>query len=396
VATYRYIARSAGGEEITGVMQADNEAAVARSLDDRQLYPVAVTEKRQAAAGRPGKVRARHLSVMYGQLADLLRAGVPMLRALETLVRATTNARLASIARDVQEGVSGGKTLADSMAEHPKVFTFLHVAMVRAGERAGFLEEVLANLSAFLERQDELRSKVRGAMIYPLVLTTIGTLGMIGMLVILVPRFKPFFVNADLPAPTLVLFAVSDLLVDHKMLLIALAALVVLSVRMLLKSRWGARWWQDVRLRLPVVGKAIRMVSITRFCRILGTMIANGVPILQSLAISKDATGSDVLAGHIETAAENVRAGQTLSEPLKAGGLFPTEIIEMIAVGEESNQLEKVLLQIADTVERRVNRQVDAAVRLIEPLILVVIAAAIGFMAVGLMYPIFTMSQTLK
>jgi general secretion pathway protein F/type IV pilus assembly protein PilC len=138
------------------------------------------------------------------------------------------------------------------------------------------------------------------------------------------------------------------------------------------------------------------MVSITRFCRILGTLLANGVPILQALAISKDATGSELLAGDIGRAAESVRAGEPLAEPLKRGGFFPLEIIEMIAVAEESNQLEKVLLQIADTVERHTNRRVDEAVRMIEPLVLMIIASAIGFVAVGLLYPIFTMSQTLK
>ena len=146
---------------------------------------------------------------------------------------------------------------------------------------------------------------------------------------------------------------------------------------------------------LPVAGKPMRMVAITRFCRILGTMLANGVPILQALGISKDAAGSEVLGAAITNAAENVRAGQALAVPLRACGLFPPEVVEMIAVAEEANQLQKVLVQIADTVERRTNRSVDQAVRLIEPLILVAIAVAVGFMAVGLMYPIFTMSQAI-
>jgi len=377
-------------------MQADSEVAVVRTLDDRKLYPVEVREQSETGVARGGRVRGRHLALVYGQLADLLRAGVPLLRSLETIGRATTNRRLAATLREVQEDVSGGKPLADAMAARPGVFSGLHVAMVRAGERAGFLEDVLANLSTFLERQDELRSKVRGAMIYPVVLTTLGTLGMLGMLVILVPRFKPFFLNMPLPVPTQVLFAASDLLVAHKLLLLGMAILLVLAVRTLLQSRWGRKYWERWRIRMPIVGRVIRTVGITRFCRILGTMLANGVPILQSLAISRDAAGSTVLAGHIDVATENVRAGEPLAAPLRASGLFPPEIIEMIAVAEESNQLERVLVQIADTVERRVNRQVDAAVRLIEPLILVIIAAGIGFMAVGLMYPIFTMSQTLK
>lgn len=396
--TFEYTARNASGEQVTGVIQAETEAAVLRSLDERSLLPVRIAPQRAAGAAgrRRGKVPMRALGTAYGQLADLLRAGVPMLRSLDTLVRAVTNQRLAGLIREIREGVAAGKTLADAMNEHGETFPSLHVAMVRAGERAGFLEDVLTNLSEFMERQDELRGKVRGAMIYPAVLTTIGVLGMIIMLVVLVPRFKPFFVNISLPWPTEVLFAFSDLLVAQKWLLAGLVALVVLGIRSMLRSQAGWEMWDRWRIRLPVMGKVIRTVSITRFCRILGTMLHNGVPILQSLSISKDATGSTALAACIEEATENVRAGEPLAEPLRASGLFPTEVIEMIAVAEESNQLEKVLVEIANTIERRVNRQVDAAVRLIEPLILVVIATGIGFMAVGLMYPIFTMSQTLR
>jgi len=149
-------------------------------------------------------------------------------------------------------------------------------------------------------------------------------------------------------------------------------------------------------MKMPVVGRVLRLVSITRFCRILGTMLANGVPILQSLAIAKDATGSALLAEAIDKAAETVRAGERLATPLKACGLFPLEVVEMISVAEESNQLEKILVEIADTVERRTNRQVDLAVRLIEPLILVMMAGGIAFVAVGLYYPILTMASTLK
>ena len=397
MATYQYIAKTASGEEVTGAMQADSETAVVRTLDDRELFPVRVSESRAPSrALRGGKVRIRDLSVMYGQLSDLLRAGVPMLRALETLERAASNRRLAEQIRGVHEDVSGGKTLADAMGAYPGTFSPLHGAMVRAGERAGFLEDVLNNLGSFLERQDDLRSKVRGAMIYPVVLVTLGSLAMLAMLIILVPRFKPFFQGVELPLPTVVLFAASALLVNHQWLLGGLVVLLAISLRVLLRSESGRKAWDRWRLRIPVFGRVILTVSITRFCRILGTMLANGVPILQALTIAKDATGSHVLAASIEEATESVRAGEPLAEPLTESGLFPVEIIEMIAVAEESNQLEKVLVQIADSVDRRVNRQVDAAVRLIEPLILVVIAAMIGFAAVGLMYPIFTMSQTLK
>lgn len=395
MASFQYIARTVNGQEVTGLMQAENESAVVRALDEKKLFPVQVTPQvigRRSLGGQ--KIRIRDLALLYGQLADLLRAGVPLLRSLETLGRALTNRRLAELVTLVRQDVSQGQTLADAMSQRPAAFSPLHCAMVRAGERAGFLEDVLVNLSQFLERQDELRGKVRGALIYPAVLVIIGSIVLTLVLVFLVPQFRNFF-KGSLPLPTEVLFGLSDLIRNHALMLVGAIVVAVLGVRTLLQSQWGLQTYDLLKLRVPLMGRAILMVDLTRFCRILGTMLANGVPILQSLAISKDAAGSMVLAKSIEQAAENVRAGQGLSAPLHASGLFPAEIVEMISVAEESNQLEKVLVQIADTVEKRMARQVDYAVRLVEPLILVVMAAIVGFVAFGLLYPLFTMSQAI-
>jgi general secretion pathway protein F len=211
-----------------------------------------------------------------------------------------------------------------------------------------------------------------------------------------VPRFKTMFTGRALPLPTRIMFGLSDMLLENWPLLLGGLVLAVLAVASAVRSRLGRRVWEHWRLRIPVLGRVVRTISITRFCRILGTMLANGVPILQALAISKDATGSIILADRIEEAAESVRAGETLAEPLRAGGLIPPQILEMIAVAEESNQLDRVLVEIADTVERRTDRQVDQAVHLIEPIILVFMAITIGTLAVGLLYPILTMAQSLK
>lgn len=397
MAEYQYIARTAAGEEVTGRIQADSQAAVVRTLDEQQLYPVEVTEGEEAqSVRRGGRVRRRHVGMMYEQLGDLLTSGVPMLRSLEIIARSGTRGRLSAIVRELYEDVSAGKTLADAMAAHGKVFAELHVAMVRAGEHAGFLEEVLVNLAGFIERQDELRGKVRGALAYPAVLAIVGLAVTLGMLVWLVPNFRTIFEGIEQPLPTRVIFAASKLLVANKVVLACVAVLGVMGAWGFLRSPAGHGLWERWKLRIPVLGPTIRVVAITRFCRILGTMLANGVPILQALDISKDATGSQVLSDSIAAAAEAVRKGQPLAGPLRASGLFPVEIVEMIAVAEESNQLDRVLVQVADTVERRTNRQVDTAVRLVEPLILVLMAATIGFIAVALLYPIFTMAQQIK
>ncbi len=396
MATFQYQARTSSGDVVAGSIQADNEQGAARALDERKLYPICLTEQKPQRVAT-GKVRLRDIGIMYGQLADLLRSGVPLVRSIDTIARASSNARLSAVIKKVGEAVSGGKELAEAMSEQGPVFAPLHVAMVRAGEKAGFLEDVLTNLSGFIERFDELQSKIRGAMIYPIMLSVVALSVTVGMLVWFVPRFKNLFgQQRELPAPTRIMFAVSDALLQGWPVILAGLAAAVIGVVMLLRSSTGRMLWERWRLRVPVIGKVIRTVSITRFCRILGTMMANGVPILQALAISKDATGSVVLAEHIDKAAESVRGGQTLTAPLRACGLFPPQVLEMIAVAEESNQLDKVLVEIAETVERRTDRQVNQAVQLIEPVVLVLMAITIGTLALGLLYPILTMAQSIK
>jgi general secretion pathway protein F/type IV pilus assembly protein PilC len=398
VATYQYTAKTASGEEVGGLMQADSEAAVVRALDEKRLFPVRVAERVTAAqSGLGGRVRARDVGILYAQLADLLGADVPALRALDILARVTVNKRLAALIGRVRDDVAAGKSLADSMAVYPAVFTPLHVAMVRAGERAGFLEDVLSNMAQFIERQEELQAKVIGALVYPSVVVSVALTVILGVLLFMVPQFKSMFETLKtIPWPTALLFATSDLVLALWPLVLLVVVVGLIGSWGFLTSDQGRRMWDRWRLRMPLVGKAARLIAITRFCRILGTLLKNGVPVLQALAIAKDATGSVMLAESIAQAAENVRAGQTLAEPLKASGLFPLEILEMIAVAEESNQLEKTLLGIADTVERRTNRQVDLAVRLIEPLVLILIAGGIGFFGVALVYPIFSMAGALK
>ena len=396
--TYQYTAKNTAGEEVAGLMQADSEAAVIRSLDEKRLFPVRVAEKADTAQKSfGGHVRPRDVGVMYSQLSDLLRADVPAMRSLDILARSTVNKRLAGLMGKVRDDVMGGKTLADSFALYPAVFPPLHVAMVRAGERAGFLEDVLANMAEFIERQDELQAKVIGALVYPSVVVSVALTVILGVLLFMVPQFKSMFETLkNVPWPTAMLFGASDLVRAIWPLVVMVLVVTVIGCWAFLTSEQGRRLWDRWRLQLPLIGKAVRLIAITRFCRVLGTLLKNGVPMLQSLAISKDATGSMLLSDSIEKAAENVRAGQTLADPLKKCGLFPPEILEMIAVAEESNQLEKTLLGIADTVERRTNRQVDLAVRLIEPLVLILIAGGIGFFGVALVYPIFSMAGAMK
>ena len=395
---FQYIAMTEGGEKVAGALEADSEAAVLRLLEEKRLFPVTVRGQ-GLTAGKTEKpkrrVRTRDLGLLYGQLADLIGSGVPLLRALDSLMKSAVKPGVRELLKEIRASIADGKSLTESLREYPETFPTLHTAMIQAGERAAFLEEVLRSLSGFLERFEELRSKVLGAMIYPALLTALGTTVMIGALIFFVPKFEPLLANAKKPLPTEIMFAASKAVRSYWYLLMVGAAGAGALVWTNLKSETARRKLEKWRLKVPVVGNALRLLAITRFCRILGTMLINGVPLLQALKISKDATGSTILADRIAEATEAVRDGKRLSEPLGVGGFFPEQILAMIFVAEESNKLDKVLVQIADTVERRTNRQVDQAVRLIEPAILCLVAACIGFLALGLLLPIFTMASSL-
>jgi general secretion pathway protein F len=396
---FRYTALDVAGKQMAGALEAENESVAARLLEERKLFPISVRGDAKSSTGqtpqRKWRIRRRDIGIMYGQLADLLGSGVPLLRAIDALIKSPANQDQKALLKEIRGKIAEGKTLTDSLRDYPDVFPVLHTAMVQAGERAAFLEEVLRSLSGFLERLDELQSKVTGALIYPAMLCALGISVMIGALIFFVPKFEPLLATAKKPLPTTILLGASVAVRSYWYLVaLAIAGLVGL-LWMSVRSEEAKRKLEFWRMKIPVVGDALRLVAITRFCRILGTMLLNGVPLLQALKISKDATGSRILADRIAEATEAVRDGKRLSEPLGVGGYFPEQVLAMIAVAEESNNLDKVLVQIADTVERRTNRQVDQAVRLIEPAILCLVAAGIGFLALGLLLPIFTMASSL-
>ena len=394
---FQYTARNLSGGKVSGNVEAEGEIAAARLLENRELFPIDVwnPEAGESATSFRRRISSRDLGVMYGQLSDLLASGVPLLRSLKSLVKSTVNKRLAVVLREIHNEVADGQSLHKSKAGRQDIFPTLHTVMVQAGERASFLDDVLESLSVFLERLDELQGKVLGALVYPSMLVLLGGSVMIGALVFFVPKFEPMLAGIDKPMPTEIVFLLSESVRRYWLIIAAGIGGLIAFFWSVLQSQAGKQAMERWRLKIPVAGNALRMVAITRFCRILGTMLANGVPILQALAISRDATGSVLLAKNIDEAIENVRAGEPLTEPLKAGGMFPEQVIAMISVAEESNQMQKVLLQIADSVERRTNQQVDQSVRLIEPAILSLVAAGIGFLALGLLLPIFTMASSL-
>jgi general secretion pathway protein F/type IV pilus assembly protein PilC len=378
-------------------VQAESQAAVLRLLDDQALFPVEVAEGGGAQAsvisGRKRRVGLRHQTAFYSQLADLLRAGVPLLRSLDVLSRQHTSAVLSEVLRDVREDVAAGETLAGAMGKHPNAFSPLHVTMVRAGESGGFLEDVLSRIAVFAERQDELRGKVLGSMIYPCVLLGVGTLVVSFLLIFVVPQLRKYLRPETFNIFSHVLFALTDFLAMAYPVLLVLLVAGGFGLYAYRKTERGKHFFAKLQLGAPLFGPIVKMVAICRFCRILGTLLANGVPILQALDISKASTGNIILSERIGEAAENVQRGETLSKPLGKSQIFPPDIIDMMAVAEESNTLDSVLVHIAETNEARTGRRVDLAVRLLEPILLLVMAVIVLWIALALLLPILTMTR---
>lgn len=399
---FRYTARQPSGQLVSGVLTAGSERDVLASLADQTLFPVRVEPVREAVAHSwfGHRVRRRHLAVMYGQLSDLLRSGVPLLRSLEILERQSAQPALAEVLHTVREKVADGKTLADAMREHPRVFDELTISMVRAGQEGGFLEDVLRRVAQFTDHQEDLKGRVFGAMAYPIFLMVVGFVIVAILIVFFVPRFEPMFERLErrgqLPAVTTSLLATSAFLQRQGLLILAAAFLAGWAGRRYLYSDRGRMLADRGKLRLPVAGPIFRNLAIARFCRILGTMLQNGVPILNSLRIAKDSAGNRVLSEAISEAADNISSGQSLASPLRACGHFPKDVVEMIAVGEESNNLEEVLLGIAESTERRTTRRLDLLVRLLEPVMLLVMAGITLFVVSALLLPVFRMSSALR
>lgn len=398
---FTYIARNAAGEKLTGTLVAASRQEAVGILGSRALYPVTVeprVEKRLGGLTRR-KPRPQQIAVLYGQLADLLRSGVPLLRSLEVLQRQTSNARLKLMIEDLRARVEDGASLADAMGRDVRVFGEMAVSMVRAGGEGGFLEESLDRVAEFTEKQEDLRSRVAGALAYPAILAVVGATIVTVLMVFFVPQFSELFSqlrqNGQLPILTDWLLWLSDTLRQWGWLLLALAVGLAWVARVKLATEAGRHWLDRLKLKLPVAGAIFLNLAVARFCRVLGTLLRNGVPILKALEISSDATGNRVLGEAIRAAAENISAGERLAAPLAACGHFPAAVIEMIAVAEESNTLERVLVEIADGLERRTWRQLDLFVRLLEPFMLLIMAALVLAVVVALLLPMIRMSSAI-
>lgn len=391
---FEYTALTSAGRRVAGVLTGANEQSVLGELESRQLVPVSIAEqKERRTVLRRKRLPLRHLAESYQQLGDLLRAGVPLMRGLRLLGNLKARPRLAAVYKELGDAVADGAELAEAMTARPDVFPKVHAAMVRAGEKGGFLENVFHRLGLFVTSQAELRGKIIGNLIYPAVLVVFG-IGILGtMFGVFIPMFRPLFTRMEdrLPFITKVVFAMSDAVSDYGLFTLAGVVLAVIGVRRLARRPDVARKLAEIKTWVPVTGPLIRALAAARFCRMLGTMLANGIPVLAAMQIARDAAGNVLMEEAIDRATEAVRGGQPIALPLAESRLFPEDVVEMISVGESANNLDEVLLTIAETIERRVDRLLTSVVRLIEPLLLLVIAGIVVCVALALILPMTQM-----
>jgi general secretion pathway protein F/type IV pilus assembly protein PilC len=399
---FTYTAMARTGQRSQGSLMAASEREAMAMLDSRGLYPIQLSTAKAASRGIGWgrRIKSRYMATFYAQLADLLRSGVPLLKSLDILERQTSQPALAEVIREVRARVADGSGLAEAMAQHPRAFTELAVSMIRAGQEGGFLEDVLRRIAEFTEHQEDLKAKVTGALAYPIFLAVAGFLVLNVLVIFFVPKFEPIFKKleekGELPWLTTTLISASRFFQGYWWLVAGLIIGSIVVFRLWAKSEGGRFLLDGWRLKMPGAGKIYLQLAVSRFTRILGTLLQNGIPILQALRIAKDSTGNRVLSRAIEKSAEHLKAGESLVKPLAASGHFPRDLVEIVAVGEESNSLETVLLDISQALERRTTRQLDLFVRLLEPVMLLVLAALILSIVAGLLLPIFKMSSVVQ
>lgn len=394
---FRYIARNSEGIRVESVVNAATEHEAVTSITSGGLFLLEINPVVAAAVSeKVGRVSAQRMAAFYSQLADLLHGGVPLLRSLRILQDQSSQGSLKIVLEKISRRVEEGETLAEAMQRFPTIFGEMAIQMVRAGIEGGFLEEALIHVAHFTETQDDLKSRVTGALAYPAMLGIFMLVAVTIVMTYFLPKFEDFFVElreqGQLPLLTEILMTMGNTM---QYIVPALTPVVILLLVLLV--RWGKtdrgnRFFDRWKLRIPLVGKLLEGFAVARFCRVLGTLLRNGVPILKSLDISADATGNKIIGDTIHEASEHISEGERLATPLANSRAFPKSVVEMISVAEESNTLDTVLVGIADSLEKRNWRQLDLAVRFLEPMMLVLLGSVVLVLVIGIMTPIFRLS----
>ena len=389
-----YSARTVTGDIQTGNVDLPNREAVIGYLRRQRLIPVTVREKPKEITivfGR--RVRMKEIVHYTRQFATMVNSGLPLVQCLDILAQQTDNKFLATSIKEVQSDVESGATLADALRNHPKVFTDLYVNMVAAGEAGGILDTVLLRLAVFLEKNEALVRKVKGAMIYPGVILSVAVIAITVLLVFVIPTFETMFASVDmaLPLPTRFVIWLSDMLQGYWWLMLGLMIAGIWSMRMYYKTSAGRLQLDRLLLRIPILGDLLRKTAVARFTRTLGTLLSAGVSILDGLEITARTAGNRVIHDAVMRSRSSIAGGETISEPLKESGVFPPMVTQMINVGEQTGTIDEMLDKVADFYDDEVDTAVEALLAAMEPILIVFLGIVVGGMIVSMYLPIFDM-----
>lgn len=401
---FEYKARTINGELTSGTLEAESVKAVALRLQAEQCYPVSITPGAaergtiRSAFSRKRNVRHADITLFARRLADTLRGGLPLARALTVMEKQTENPEMRRITSEIRVAVQEGRGFAATLERFPSVFPSLFRGMVRIGESAGLLEIVLARLAEFSEKEAEWRHRIRAALAYPLVMLAVGIVSVIFLLTFVIPKFAVMFADSGqvLPWPTQTLIVLSSMLTHGWWVYLPGLALAIAGLRKLWRSQRGREMVDVQVMRIPVAGDFIRKELVARFIRMLSILMENGVPILDALVLAKNSVDNRVLAAEVDEISRSVREGRGLVEPLGKSRIFPPLVADMIAVGEETGTLESSLARIADIYEREVEYAVKTLASLIEPVIILIIGVMVAFIAISMLLPVFQMSSVIR
>jgi len=423
---YTYIALDGRGQESTGLVEARSSNEAIGQLRQAGYFPTSVYEEGKGGgpdgkaarstakairAAKPRerknivlfqrkKIKTKTLMIFTRQLATLIDSGLPLLRGLNVLAKQERDAVLKRTIDKLAEGVQGGSTFSETLAQHPFIFNNLYVNMVKAGEVGGVLELVLGRLAEFQEKAQKIKNKVVAAMVYPIIVMTMAFAIMTFLLIFIVPKFEAIFHDmlGDKPLPIITLFVigVSSFVKNHGLILLGSIIAAVAAYKLIARTRPGRSIIDRFTLHLPLVGDVIRKTAISRFSRTLGTLVTSGVPILQALNITRDTAGNMVIASAISRVHESVKEGESIVQPLEASGVFPPMVISMIDVGEETGQLPEMLLKIADVYDDEVDNSVAGMTAALEPIMIVFLAVIVGTIVIALFMPLISIISGLQ
>jgi general secretion pathway protein F len=398
---YEYKGLSKAGKNVKGTLDIDSVRSARARLKKDGIFVVELRDKtkanksnKQKKASRGG-VNTEDLATMTRQLATLLKANIPLVETLQATADQVENMTLKEALSDIKNMVNEGSSFHKGLAKYPKLFTHIYVTMCEAGEMSGTLDVILIRLAEFTEAQNELNSKVKSAMLYPIIMIGFVSVMMGVLFIFVIPKMQVIFESAELKLPwyTQVVIGASGILVNYWLLIFFTVVGIVVIFKNWKNSPAGSDQWDAITLKLPISGKIARMIAVSRFTRTLSTLLVGGVPMLQAMDIVRNVVGNAVLAKAIDAARENIREGESIAGPMKKSGQFPPIVIHMISIGEKTGELEGMLTQVSDTYDFQVKTQVEGLTSLLEPVMIIMMGLVIGVIVFAIMIPMFEMAN---